>query len=87
MVKMVLTAYPSMSIFLVVVTLRIVIQRIWETCPRLLALRGAMSFMFLGDGLYLFADINLLHIPERLLDMPYAAASSWAPAPWPSIRR
>ena len=74
MVKMVLTAYPSMSIFLVVVTLRIVFNGYGKHAPAFWLCVGAMSFMFLGDGLYLFADINLLHIPERLLDMPYAAA-------------
>ncbi len=74
LVKIVLTAYPSMSIFLVVVTLRIVFNADGKRVPAFWLCVGAMSFMFVGDGLYMFADINLLHVPTRLLDLPYAAA-------------
>ena len=89
LVKIVLTAYPSMSIFLVVVTLRIVFNADGKRAPAFWLCVGAMSFMFLGDGLYMFADINLLHVPRQLLDMPYVAAflGAGATALHPSMRK
>ena len=88
LVKIVLTAYPSMSIFLVVVILRVVFNADGKRTPALWLCVGSMSFMFLGDGLYMFADINLLHVPARLLDLPYAAAllGAGATALHPSMR-
>ena len=74
LVKLVLTAYPSMSIFLVVVTLRIVFNGSGKHVPAFWLCVGAMSFMFVGDGLYMVADINLLQVPSQVLDLPYAAA-------------
>ena len=84
-VKLVLTAYPSMSIFLVVMTLRIVFNGSGKHMPAFWLCVGAMSFMFVGDGLYMLADINLLHVPAQLLDMPYALAFLGAGA-WPCTR-
>ena len=88
LIKMVLTAYPSMSIFLVVVTLRIVFNGSGKHVPALWLCVGAMTFMLLGDGIYMFADINLLHLPPQFLDLPYVIAflGAGATALHPSMR-
>ena len=88
LVKMALTAYPSMSIFLVVVTLRIVFNADGKRVPALWLCVGAMSFMLVGDGIYMFADINLLHLPQQFLDLPYLIAflGAGATALHPSMR-
>lgn len=87
-VKVVLTAYPSMSIFLVVVTLRIVFNGSGKHVPSFWLCVGAMSFFFLGDGLYMFADINILRVPAQVLDLPYALSflGAGAMALHPSMR-
>jgi diguanylate cyclase (GGDEF)-like protein len=72
--KIVLTAYPSMSIFLVIVTLRMVFNPGSRDLPAAWLCISAMVFMFVGDGLYMVADTNLLHVPTQLLDLPYALA-------------
>jgi diguanylate cyclase (GGDEF)-like protein len=73
-VRFVLTCYPAMSIFLVVVTLRIAFNPEQERVPAYWLLVAAMTCMFVGDTLYMFADIDLLHVPGRLLDLPYGLA-------------
>ena len=49
-----------------------------------------MTFMFLGDVVYMFADLNLIpDMPDRCLDLPYALAflGAGAGALHPSMRR
>ena len=89
LLKVVLIAYPSMSIFLVVVTLRIAFRPDQERVPAFLFLVASMMFMFLGDAVYMLADINLIHVPTRLLDLPYALAflGAGATALHPSMRK
>ena len=88
-VKLVLTAYPPLSIFLVVVTLRIAFTTDQKLVPAFRFLLVAMVFMFVGDAVYMCADINLIHIPEGLLDLPYALAylGAGATALHPSMRQ
>jgi diguanylate cyclase (GGDEF)-like protein len=88
-VRVVLTAYPSMSIFLVVVTLRIAFSPEQERVPAFWLLVAAMTCMFVGDTVYMFADIDLIHIAPRLLDLPYALAylGAGATAFDPSMRK
>jgi diguanylate cyclase len=74
LVKIVLTAYPSMSIFLVVVTLRMVFIPNDKRATSLRLCVGAMILMFVGDALFMIADINLLTVPPAVLDLPYALA-------------
>jgi diguanylate cyclase (GGDEF)-like protein len=71
---LVMIAYPSMSIFMVVVTLRIVLDPCREKEPAVWLLFAGMAFMFVGDVAYLFADLGLTAVPARLLDLPYALA-------------
>ena len=73
-VTLVLIAYPSMSIFMVVVTLRIVFNPEQELVPAFWFLLAGMTLLFVGDVVYMLADINLIDPPDRLLNLPYALA-------------
>ncbi|HUC37907.1 MAG TPA: EAL domain-containing protein [Acidimicrobiales bacterium] len=88
-VRWVLTAYPAMSIFLVVVTLRIAFNPDQERVPAFWFLVAGMTFMFIGDIVYMFADINLIHVAGRILDLPYGLAyiSAGATVLDPSMRK
>ena len=67
-------AYPSLSIFMVVVTMRIVFDPSREPRRPSGACWSACRACSSGDVVYMFAELNLLHMPERLLDLPYALA-------------
>ena len=88
-VTLVMIAYPSMSIFMVVVTLRIVLDPYRDRVPAVWLLMAGMALMFAGDVAYLFADLGLAAIPTRLLDLPYALAylCAGACALHPTMRR
>ena len=73
-IRLVLTCYPAMSIFLVVVTVRIAFSPEQNRVPSYWFLLAAMTCMFVGDTLYMFADIDLISVAGRLLDLPYALA-------------
>ena len=73
-VTLVLIAYPSMSIFMVVVTLRIVFSPAQERVPAFWYLLVGMSLLFIGDVVYMFADIGFIDVPDRFLNLPYALA-------------
>jgi len=73
-VTLALVAYPSMSIFMVVVTLRIVFSPAQERVPAFWYLLLGMTLLFIGDVVYMFADINYIDVPARLLNLPYALA-------------
>ncbi|HVA02862.1 MAG TPA: EAL domain-containing protein [Acidimicrobiales bacterium] len=73
-IRLVLTCYPAMSIFLVVVTVRIAFSSEQNRVPSYWFLLAAMTCMFVGDSLYMFADIDLISVAGRLLDLPYALA-------------
>ncbi len=71
---LILVAYPSLSIFMVVVTLRIAFNPDQEHVPAFWYVLGAMTFFFLGDVVNMLADSNLVEIPTRFLNFPYALA-------------
>jgi diguanylate cyclase (GGDEF)-like protein len=73
-VVVVMVAYPSLSIFMVVVTLRIVFDPERDRVPAFWLLLAGMVLMFIGDVVYLFADLALVSVPARLLDLPYSLA-------------
>jgi diguanylate cyclase (GGDEF)-like protein len=79
-VKLIMIAYPSMSIFLVVVALRIALNPERSPVPAFWLLLAAMMSLFVGDALYLLADLSLVEIPAQLLDLPYAFAYLFAGA-------
>jgi diguanylate cyclase (GGDEF)-like protein len=87
-VTLVLIAYPALSIFLVVVTLRIAFKPEQEHAPAFWCVLAAMTIMFVGDVAYLFADLLLIDVPERLLNLPYGLAylGAGAAALHPSMR-
>ncbi len=87
-VTLVLTAYPSMSIFMVVVTLRIAFNPDREPVPAYWLLLAGMTLMFVGDVVYMLVDLNLVSLPARLFDLPYALAylAAGATALHPSMR-
>ena len=87
-VRLVFVAYPSMSICLVVMTLRIVLSVDGKRFPAFWLCVSAMLAMFVGDTIYMVADLNLLHIPAQLLDLPYGIAllGAGAAAVHPSMR-
>ncbi len=87
-VRLVLTCYPAMSIFLVVVTVRIAFSPEQNRVPSYWFLLVTMTCMFAGDTLYMFADADHLNVAGRLLDLPYGLAfvAAGAMALHPSMR-
>jgi diguanylate cyclase (GGDEF)-like protein len=73
-VTLVLILYPSVSIFMVVVTLRIAFNPEQERVPAYWLLLMAVTFMLVSDVLYMLADAGLVAVPQRLLDVPYMLA-------------
>jgi diguanylate cyclase (GGDEF)-like protein len=73
-VRLVLTCYPAMSSFLVVVTLRILFSPDQARVPAYWLLMAAMSALLVGDVLYALADSDLAKIPVPLLTLPYGVA-------------
>ncbi len=73
-VKLVLIAYPSMSIFMVVVTLRIAFNPERAPVPAFWLLLAGMALLFVGDVVYTVADLAVAVVPAQLLDLPYAFA-------------
>ncbi|MGA2036672.1 MAG: diguanylate cyclase, partial [Acidimicrobiales bacterium] len=73
-VRLVFIAYPSMSIFLVVVTLRIAFSPERERVPAFWLLVVAMACMFVGDAVGALVECHLLHVSGRFLDLPYGLA-------------
>ena len=73
-VRLLLTCYPAMSLFLVVVTVRIAFSPEQERVLSYWFLLATMTCMFVGDTLYMFADVDLVHVAGRLLDLPYGIA-------------
>ncbi|HXQ90305.1 MAG TPA: EAL domain-containing protein [Acidimicrobiales bacterium] len=72
--RLVLTCYPAMSIFLVVVTVRIAFSPEQNRVPSYWFLLATMTCMFAGDTLYMFADADLVKVAGRFLDLPYGLA-------------
>lgn len=73
-VVLVLIAYPSLSVFMVVVTLRLALNPEQEPVPAFYLMLAGMVVMLIGDVLYMFVDSDLVNLPTRLVDMPYALA-------------
>jgi diguanylate cyclase (GGDEF)-like protein len=73
-VRIILTSYPAMSIFLVVVTVRLFLSPDKARVPAYWLLAGAMTSMFVGDALYALSDSDLAHLPSTLVNLPYGLA-------------
>ena len=87
-VRLVLSCYPAASLFLVVVTLRIAFGPGQRRTPTYWLLLVAMAAMFVGDSLYMLAEIHVLHLAQQLLELPYGIAylAGGAGALHPSMR-
>jgi diguanylate cyclase (GGDEF)-like protein len=77
-VKFILVCYPAMSLFLLVLTLQIAFATSSERCTAHRFLIAALLSMFVGDALYMFAEIHLLSFPVNILDLPYLVAFAGA---------
>jgi diguanylate cyclase (GGDEF)-like protein len=77
-VKLILTCYPAVSLFLLVMTLQIAFGTSHERCTADRFLIAALASMFIGDAFYTFAEIHLLNISANLLDLPYVLALAGA---------
>jgi diguanylate cyclase (GGDEF)-like protein len=87
-VKLIIVGYPSLDLFLLVMTLQIAFGTSSERCTADRFLVAGLFSLFVGDALYTFAEIHLLHLPVNILDLPYvfAFASAATCALDPSMR-
>ncbi len=86
-VRIILVGYPTVSLFLFVLTVQIAYGGGRERGAADRYLIGAMAAMFIGDALYMLAEIHV--VPDsRLIELPYliAFASAAAGALDPSMR-
>jgi diguanylate cyclase len=73
-VRLLLSCYPPLSVFLVAIAARIAFgsgQGI-RRAPAYSLLLGAMSAMLVGDVMYMLVETHVASIPNNLLDVPYA---------------
>ncbi|MBW8825572.1 MAG: EAL domain-containing protein [Acidobacteria bacterium] len=73
-VRVVLVAYPSVSVFMVSAIARIAFSPSTRRVPAFQLLMAAMACMLLGDVLYILVEPGVLIPPLWLLDLPYAFA-------------
>jgi diguanylate cyclase (GGDEF)-like protein len=73
-VRLVLTAYPPMSAFLLVMTLQIAFVAGTKRSPANRLILAAMSFMFVGDVVYMLEDAHIARLSQHVIDVPYALA-------------
>jgi signal transduction histidine kinase len=73
-IRVVLACYPAASLFLLVVTVQVAFGPGQRRSPSYWLLLTAISSTFLGDILYMLAEIHKLHAPRRLLEIPYGIA-------------
>jgi diguanylate cyclase (GGDEF)-like protein len=74
-VRLVLAAYPPMSVFLLVAGFQVIAN---PGARRPLAHRillCAIAMMLLGDVVYMFADARIAVLPSAVVDMPYLFAN------------
>lgn len=72
--RLMLAAYPPLSIYLVALTLQIAFVTGARPSHAQRLLVVAMSSMFVGDIVYMLYDAHIADLPERVLDVPYALA-------------
>jgi diguanylate cyclase (GGDEF)-like protein len=76
--KLILVLYPAASLFLLIMTLQIAFATSRERCTADRFLIAGLLSMFVGDALYMFAEIHLVSIPVNILDLPYVIAFAGA---------
>jgi diguanylate cyclase (GGDEF)-like protein len=73
-VRLVLAAYPPMSVFLVAIAIRLAFGSGVRQTPAHASILAAMGFLLVGDVLYMLADAHLAVLPRRVIDVPYVLA-------------
>ena len=76
--KLILVCYPAASLFLLIMTLQIAFGTSRERCTADRFLIAGLLSMFVGDALYMFAEIHLVSVPVNVLDLPYVIAFAGA---------
>lgn len=77
-VKLIIVGYPSLDLFLLVMTLQIAFGTSSERCTADRFLVAGLLSLFVGDALYTFAEIHVLSLPVNILDLPYVLAFAGA---------
>lgn len=72
-VRVVLISYAPMSAFLFIVTIRLTLASTGRSGIAHRLLIGAMASMFIGDLIFMAADLGTIGVPLTLLEVPYAA--------------
>jgi diguanylate cyclase (GGDEF)-like protein len=73
-IRLVLTSYPPLSAFLLVMTLQIAFVAGEKRSPANRLILASMSFMFVGDVVYMLEDARIARLPLHVIDVPYALA-------------
>jgi diguanylate cyclase (GGDEF)-like protein len=73
-VRLLLACYPPMSVFLVALAARIAFSPDSEHVIAFRLVLGALVCMLVGDVVYMLVDVQLVEVPQRLIDLPYALA-------------
>lgn len=86
---LIIIAYPSLSILILVLAFWIVYSPEQERTASLWLLFISLACFFVGDVFYLFAEVGLLHLPADLIDLPYALSflAAAATAAHPTMRK
>jgi diguanylate cyclase (GGDEF)-like protein len=86
--RLLLSCYPAMSVFLVALGARLVFGSGRDRPLSMRLLLVTLLCMLVGDVLFMFVDAGLSSIPDRILDVPYALAyvAVMAALMHPSIR-
>ncbi|MGZ4676061.1 MAG: putative bifunctional diguanylate cyclase/phosphodiesterase [Acidimicrobiia bacterium] len=71
-VRMVLAAYPTMSVFLVAVTASLAFSAGTRKILANKFLLGAMVCVLLGDLVYILLETHAISLPHTVVDLPYA---------------
>jgi diguanylate cyclase (GGDEF)-like protein len=73
--RIVLAAYPPLSVFLLVTGFLLVSSGGRERPHAMRLLFGALTFMLVGDLLYMCADARVAELPTSVVDVPYLLAN------------
>ncbi|MDA8381241.1 MAG: EAL domain-containing protein [Actinomycetota bacterium] len=86
--KILVALYPAISIFLVIVTLRIAFNPEQVRAPSYWFLLGGMTSLFAANTVSMLSEVHVVAFPQRLLGIPYVLAciSTAATALHPSMR-
>ena len=79
-IRIILSSYPSMSAFLVVVLIRLAYVSDARKASAYWLLLAAFVSMFAGDLIYMLADARVAHFSTVVLGLPYSAAYIFAGA-------